>query len=651
MNRRKTNCVSILFYSFFFFAIPFMFFTPVSADETWFSYSSDKTVYDIIVDDNAVWCATMNGLLRFEKDTMQYEFLHGIRDNRITSIDKGNDGTIWAVTSSGLGKYSNGSWEFFNKDNGLPYNEVVEVAAAPDGSVLADTRILISEYTDFYYRILARWKDGNWSNVYAPDTHSSLHSNPEKSFTYVTDSEIWALEYSKVIVFDGDEWTQLQFPADEYRDFFGSIIVDSGHRLWLRSNSKLVMYDMESWQLFPAAYRGEFTALAEGLDGTVYTGNIDHNDNNRVFLRRYNGSVTDSITVGYGREFIVRSIAFDSNGDIWAGTEGGLRRYRNGEWTSYPVPVPLPDDDIRMIDIESTGAVWMITKAGATRIDGETSTSYDTVMDVSLADATSLAITDNDFVWVGTKKGLICFDGHDWQLYTTDTGLPDKDVTALVASKNDIWIGASSGITRFDGSSWTTIDPPPVSEYEGHSRLLAVEGNGAVWATPRPVDPDNKTISRYYYGVWVDHVLSIGSYYSFRQLKAKATGDNSIWLLVTVNIGTDHGPAYRGTVINFVDGEYVRSIPWMEENLSDMAFGGKYVWMSIEDYGYKRGGLYRTGFTVPQRYYTSHGLVDNDAQCVALDKYGTVWVGTKLFPRKSAEKEAPPGQSSQQFFI
>ena len=249
--------------------------------------------------------------------------------------------------------------------------------------------------------------------------------------------------------------------------------------------------------------------------------------------------------------------ALAADGDtLWAGTEHGLARYRDGRWTSwgqedglvYPVVTSLAVDP-------ASGDLWIGTMGGVSRLSGGRFESY-TQMTSGLANDVVYSIAVNGrYVWAATAAGASRFDTWNdrWEIFTNtnapmheiwcyglavdgdelymavwgggvlrwdpeherwrdyrdpdgeleldllrDDG-PVSDVVASVTHADGVlWAGTYFGVNRFDGRRWASFakeDSPLVSNFVNFVRS---EGTGAWLATDRGlVHTDGATWTTY----------------------------------------------------------------------------------------------------------------------------------------------------------
>jgi ligand-binding sensor domain-containing protein len=177
---------------------------------------------------------------------------------------------------------------------------------------------------------------------------------------------------------------------------------------------------------------------------------------------------------------IVNAIAEDSNGFIWAGTEGGLARWDGYRFRSYPADTgqsdSLPDSYITTLHTDSLGRFWIGTASGGLAL-------YDSARDQFIAYRAgphglshgyvwSIADDGRGGLWIATDAGLDHL-ASDLKTFTKAThdpadphSLPDNHVQVLLRDPDGtIWVGTRTGLARFDGGR--TFTPVPASSGAG----------------------------------------------------------------------------------------------------------------------------------------------------------------------------------------
>ena len=141
----------------------------------------------------------------------------------------------------------------------------------------------------------------------------------------------------------------------------------------------------------------------------------------------------------------------DHNGNIWAGTDGGLVCISpDGVWITYTTADGLPDNSIRSVFVDQDNTVWAGTYlSGMAAWDGFSWTTFDPT-NSGLPDYHIKAIAKdaNDTMWIGTSWGLTKWDGNDyWHTYTElNSPILVPNINALyIDSANVLYAGTLNG--------------------------------------------------------------------------------------------------------------------------------------------------------------------------------------------------------------
>jgi ligand-binding sensor domain-containing protein len=103
----------------------------------------------------------------------------------------------------------------------------------------------------------------------------------------------------------------------------------------------------------------------------------------------------------------VFSTLVDTDDVVWVGTwGGGVSRYENGEWRNLSMVDGLAGNIVYSIAEDSTGAMWFGTNRGLTRYDGGTFSNFDVLSGLPGNDVYAIAATTTGDVWVGTRDGV-----------------------------------------------------------------------------------------------------------------------------------------------------------------------------------------------------------------------------------------------------
>ena len=253
-----------------------------------------------------------------------------------------------------------------------------------------------------------------------------------------------------------------------------------------------------------------------------------------------------------------------------------------------------------------------------------------------------------DSVWIATTCGVVLrnIDGTLIATYTTDEGLPQNDITAILAdSQGNIWCGTNNGVVKFDESGMTQVPEVYSAEliFEDSKGNIwfarnwdgATKFDGSSWTTYTTSDglPYN-----YVYTIFEDSQGNMWFGYAWNEFGVtKFDGTN--WTTYTTNeglagnrvydieednsgnmwFGTDNSGVskFDGSAWNTYSGSNVLLGDNVYDILNDSS--GK-LWFGIRGYGinmYDGSDWYS--------YTSSDSLSSNYNYCIFEDSYGNIW--------------------------
>lgn len=282
----------------------------------------------------------------------------------------------------------------------------------------------------------------------------------------------------------------------------------------------------------------------------------------------------------------VNSIAIDTQGIIWFGTDAGISKYNETSWTNY-ITTDIYSNHINAIVIDALGNKWFGTGWGVLEFDGTTWTSYTTSDGLYYNEITAIECDREGVLWVGTNSipggfltdtqpgGVSKFDGETWISYVPET-IPYLGVQCMAISKTGtIWLGYGSGVFELSGTTWThyTTSEGLICDVVS---AVAIDNDGNKW---------------------------------FGTFGGVSKFDGTNWTTYTTSDGL------AGNVVTAIAID---------------ADGNK--WFGTGNYN-EQGGADGTGVskfdgTTWTTYTTANGLVSNNIKAIAIDTEGNKWFGT-----------------------
>ena len=263
------------------------------------------------------------------------------------------EGSIWAATVNGLDKFS--AVATSNLKVGLSDAGVDSVLAARDGSVWLSTN-----------RGLNRWNNGQ---ITAYDKQEGkLDGHPPNSLFQDSRGRIWVSTFGGVGYLKNDRFVSV--PAVPGGAEVHAIAEDTAGNLWIANQ------DFGLFQLFrdsvvqriPWAKLGHMdharVLAADPLQGGLwlgfFQGGIAYFKDGQV---RASYSSVDGLADG-----VVTDLRLDRDGTLWAATEGGLSRLKNGRIVTLTSKSGLPCDGVNWVIEDNAHFFWLNTPCGLVRI-------------------------------------------------------------------------------------------------------------------------------------------------------------------------------------------------------------------------------------------------------------------------------------------
>lgn len=181
----------------------------------------------------------------------------------------------------------------------------------------------------------------------------------------------------------------------------------------------------------------------------------------------------------------IRSIALDTSGNIWIGTDNsGVAMFDGQKWINYTTYNGLIDNHVYDISIDKQGNKWFGTNGGISKFDGRSWTNYNINDGIAGNGVVDMAIDNDANIWLATFGGISTRNSDTWTNFTTETNWlnANSPVLSVAIDKYDNkWFGSNGwGISKFDGTLWTTFDQinekdiPPVN-------AIAIDSKGNKW--------------------------------------------------------------------------------------------------------------------------------------------------------------------------
>ena len=154
----------------------------------------------------------------------------------------------------------------------------------------------------------------------------------------------------------------------------------------------------------------------------------------------------------YGfRNVAVNSIAQDSAGYIWVGTQAGLYRYDGFRFYQVGGARALPSRDVQALAAAPDGSVWVGTRRGIASVHGKKVERLETGTQFEISGNSSLALDRQGRLYAASAFGLLRVDRdpqgrmrQKWISQAASTGV-------YVQAENTVWFGCGLDLCRLEG--------------------------------------------------------------------------------------------------------------------------------------------------------------------------------------------------------
>ncbi len=502
---------------------------------------------------------------------------NGFPQGPVYSIAQTSDGYLWIGTEKGLVRFDGLKFQLIDSPASLQpaLSHVLGLLADPDGSLWVRLRhpartLLNYQAPDFVDFI------GNWGH-------------PRASVAAIGRSRgngllLWILEQEpRALVREGKKLAELAAPKGFSRSPVLSIAqtdsgdiwagtrdaglfrlrggrteavieglpdpkVDSlvavGNQLWVGTDSGIVRWDGTKLTKngIPRALDGvEALAMIVDRDSNLWVGT-----NSRGLLRLSPRGVASLEEPGSSSNYAITALFEDREGDLWAGSAGGLERLRDSPFVTYSRPEGWPSEggDPLFVDAGDRiwfapveGGLWRAALRGDQRLEhisgsGLDGLDHDVIYSIAGAPGE---------LWVGRRQGglthLQYSDGGSTSshTYTVADGLAQNSVFSVYRARDGaVWAGTlSGGVSLFRNGRFTNFTRGDGMVSNAVNAMLETS-DGTMWfATPEGLNSLSK-------GEWKTWTTSQG----LPAAKVNCLWEDSAGVLWA---GTAAGLAFRGS--------------------------------------------------------------------------------------------------------
>ena len=278
----------------------------------------------------------------------------GISGNDVATLFEDREGDVWVSTVNGLDRFRDLAVATLTLKGGLSNTGVASVLADKDGSVWIAT-----------YVGLNHWKNGQISAFGRGD--GKLNQLAPNSLFQDYHGRIWVSTVGAFGHLENDRFVPVsRIPGGPVH----GIAEDNAGNLWIANQDQGLfrLSPRDEVQQIPWANLGHqdnaVAIAADPLHGGVWVGFFQGGA-----LYFADGQVRAAYTAGDGLGGgTVNRFQFDPDGTVWAATEGGLSRLKNGRVATLTSKNGLPCDAVHWVIEDNDHAFWFFMPCGLVRV-------------------------------------------------------------------------------------------------------------------------------------------------------------------------------------------------------------------------------------------------------------------------------------------
>ena len=314
--------------------------------------------------DGGLWVGTIDrGLLHiYNGRTDVFARSNGLSDDFILSLFEDREGNIWVATTQGLDRFRDPAVATISTEQGLSSSVVLSVLATGDGNVWVGTQ-----------KGLNQWNDGRIAVYRRPSGRQSFAAPRFQDSA----GQIWvsgAYGTEPIDSFEKGGFLPIKAlpPGPVPWSITGNNAGDNAGNVWISRGDGLfhLTKGPSAERIAWATLGRQDSALAlmpDPDDGGLWLGPGIPGKGGVAYFKdgRVRQSYSTADGLGNGR---VEALQFDRDRAVWAATEGGLSRIKNGRIATLTSRNGLPCDAAHWMMEDDEHSVWVYLACGLVRI-------------------------------------------------------------------------------------------------------------------------------------------------------------------------------------------------------------------------------------------------------------------------------------------
>jgi len=478
-------------------------------------------------------------------------------------------------------------------EQGLPQNKVTAVVQTHDGYLWVGT-----------YFGLARF-DGVHFTVFNDNNTPELHSSRITSLFETSDGTLWiGTESGDISQYKDGRFTTLSLRMNWSGGKVYAITADDAGDVWLMNEAGELARARDGRVLSPPAGGVvKVVSMARGRDGTIWI------EREGAISSLKGGKLSSELSTND----YVQGFCAARGGGFWVACNGGIRRWKDGEWAGNAetapwrgniVPNLLETSDGTLAAGTSGDGLWLFspnqTNSPALHFDHLNGLPSDWVI-------SSWEDREKN-LWCGTGAGLVVMRRNNLEIVSPPDHWKSCPVLSVLPMPDGaLWIGTEgAGLYRYQNGNWTNFNSAQ-GIINPYIWSVAADPNGTIWAGSWGGGIYAQKGGAFDFGPGLDNFLSPAPALSFL--------DDELW------IGTPWGAIrYQNARLerfSEFDGEPFGDVRVIAQDKSGA------LW-----FGTAGSGLVRRKEGKFVRFKKSAGLSSDFIECLYSADDGALWIGT-----------------------
>ena len=367
-----------------------------------------------------LWIGTDAGLIHVHQGrTDVFDRSDGLSGNAVGNLYEDREGNIWVTTyDGGLDRFRDLAVATISVKQGLSSTVVDSVLAAKDGSVWLSTIDGLNSWKGgqitIYRKRSAQAVNGRASGRVLEITGTGLPDDDVESAFQDASGRIWAFTLRGAAYLDHGRFVPISGIPGRY---FRSVAEDATGNLWVSHDQGLFhLLGEHVAERIPWAKLGRkdwaISLLPDSARGGLWLG---FSQGGVAFFK--DGEVHESYAAADGLgQGIVGGLQLDPGGTLWAATESGLSRLRDGRIATLTSKNGLPCDTVHWVMEDDNHSFWLFTVCGLIRIARSELDAWENdpkrTLQVTVLDSSDGVM--NQSVTIGSLRVAKSADGKLW---------------------------------------------------------------------------------------------------------------------------------------------------------------------------------------------------------------------------------------------